>query len=370
MATLTTERRSGKTTGYNVQWYDGKRRITIHLGGKRYTKKTAERFKDIVEALLFYRRNGITTPEKTVEHWLQSAPVELRAKLAKAELLVVDEAKTCQQLWDTFLKFKAAEVKPTTMKVYRDSAANFFKAFSPDESIEKITPERLLEWKIALLETYAESSVAGYIVKLKSVFNWAVKQDWLAKSPAMDIPPGNFVNQANDRIITMEEYGKLLDTCPNQEWRTIIALARIGGLRCPSELQRLRWKDVDWEQNRFLVHSPKTERYAKHSKRLVPLFRELRVELETHFSGNENEFVIHGLRGTAWSLHSPFQAIAEKAGIGTIVRPFDNMRMSRSNEVERRFGSKKESLWIGHSERVMVKHYLELTDEDYAEATC
>jgi len=107
MATLTTERRSGKIAGYNVQWYDGKRRCTIHLGSKTYAKKTAERFKDIVEALLFYRRNGITTPEKSVKHWLHNAPVELRAKLVKAELLVVDEAKTCQQLWDAFLKFKA-----------------------------------------------------------------------------------------------------------------------------------------------------------------------------------------------------------------------------------------------------------------------
>ena len=79
--------RLDKTTGYNVQWYDGKKRQTIHLGGKRYTKKTAERFKDIVEALLFYRRNGITTPKKSVEHWMKNAPVELKAKLAKAELL-------------------------------------------------------------------------------------------------------------------------------------------------------------------------------------------------------------------------------------------------------------------------------------------
>ena len=374
MATLTTERRSGKVAGYNVQWYDGKRRITIHLGGKRYAKKTAERFKDIVEALLFYRRNGITTPEKSVEHWLQNAPVELRAKLAKAELFVVDEAKTCQQLWDAFLKFKAAEVKPTTMKVYRDSAANFFKGFSPDESIDKITPERLLEWKISLLETYAEASVTGYIDKLKSMLNWAVAQDWLAKNPAKSVPSGESTNPENDRIITMVEYAKLLDACPNQEWRVIIALARIGGLRCPSELRQLRWADVDWEGKRFTVHSPKTERYKKHRKRMVPLFRELRVELDKHFSGNENEFVIHGLQGTAWSLHSPFQAISEKAGIGAIIRPFDNMRMSRSNEVDRMFGSKKESLWIGHSERVMIKHYLKLKDEEYAsaaeEATC
>ena len=53
MATLTIDRRSGKIAGYNVQWYEGKRRFTIHLGGKRYAKKTAERLKEIVETLLY-----------------------------------------------------------------------------------------------------------------------------------------------------------------------------------------------------------------------------------------------------------------------------------------------------------------------------
>jgi len=203
------------------------------------------------------------------------------------------------------------------------------------------------------------------------VFAWAEEHDWLHKSPMKNIQTGSFVNRDNDRIISMAEYAKLLDACPNQEWRTLIALARIGGLRCPSELQRLRWSDINWEQNRFLVHSPKTERHKEHQNRIVPLFPELRAELERHFSLVEtkgNEFVIEYYQGISWNLYEPFQAIAKRAGLDTIIRPFDNMRMTRSNEVDRKFGSKKESLWIGHSAKVMIKHYLVLDDEDYSEA--
>jgi integrase len=129
----------------------------------------------------------------------------------------------------------------------------------------------------------------------KMVFNWAVDHDWLTKNPMKKIPNGSFINRENDRIVTMEEYAKLLYACPNQEWRSIIALAKIGGLRCPSELQQLRWSDVDWTGNRFLVRSPKTERHEGHQERLVPLFPELRAELERHYSLDEtkgNEFVI------------------------------------------------------------------------------
>jgi len=169
----------------------------------------------------------------------------------------------------------------------------------------------------------------------------------------------------------MEKYAKLLEACPNQEWRTLIAFARIGGLRCPSELVRLRWTDINWAENRFLVRASKTERYVQHRERVVPLFPVLRTELERHFSSDEakeNEFVIEDVRTASWNLHSPFKTIARRAGLEEIIRPFDNMRMTRSNEVERKFGSKKESLWIGHSERVMVKHYLVMDDNDYAEA--
>ena len=64
----------------------------------------------------------------------------------------------------------------------------------------------------------------------------------------------------------------------------------------------------------------------------------------------------------------PFQTIARRAGLETIVRPFDNMRMSRSNEILARWGQAKESLWIGHSAEVMRDHYLCLSETDFAEA--
>jgi hypothetical protein len=101
------------------------------------------------------------------------------------------------------------------------------------------------------------------------------------------------------------------------------------------------------------------------------LFPALLVELRSHFESDEsegNEFVIQSLWGTSWRLSHQFERIARLAGLGEIKRPFDNMRMSRSNKVRREFGAVKESLWIGHSERTMKKHYLEFSDEEFAEA--
>jgi len=365
MATLSTDRRSGKVAGYNIQWFEGGRRHTIHLGGKQYAKKTAAQLKEIVETLLYNRRNSFM-PDRKLEHWLQNASSDMQAKLANAGLIIVHKAKTCQQLWDSFLKFKETEVKKKTMDGYRECRACFFEMFRPDESIEAVTLERLVEWKVSLLEGYASTSVAGHIKNLKVVLNWATDQEWLTKNPANKLPRGNFRNRDNDRFITMAEYAKLLDACPNQDWRSIIALARIGGLRCPSELRQLRWTDINWSENRFLVRSPKTEHHERHRERLVLLFDELREELEQ--KDKTTEFVVQSFQGKTWKLNSPFQKIAESAGLGKVTCPFVNMRRSRSNEVRRRWGSALESLWIGHSEDTMDKHYLQPLDDDFVVA--
>ena len=51
------------------------------------------------------------------------------------------------------------------------------------------------------------------------------------------------------------------------------------GLRCPSEHLSLKWGDVDWEQNRITISSPKTTHHASGESRVIPLFPELRPHL-------------------------------------------------------------------------------------------
>ena len=59
------------------------------------------------------------------------------------------------------------------------------------------------------------------------------------------------------------------------DFRAIIALSRFAGLRCPSEVLSLKWKNVDRENRRITVISPKTRRYAGGGQRVIPLFIEL-----------------------------------------------------------------------------------------------
>jgi integrase len=77
---------------------------------------------------------------------------------------------------------------------------------------------------------------------------------------------------------------RVIDCCPNGWWKLLVALARFGGLRIPSEAFPLMWADVDWERNRLTVPSPKTEGHGK-PHRVIPLFPLLRPHLEAAFDG-------------------------------------------------------------------------------------
>ena len=372
MATLI-EKKSDKTPGYDIQWYDeNRKRLTIYLGGSRYSKKNAEEVKGIVEILLLHQWRNDSILDKKTTTWLETAPTEILTKLEKVGLISLDKPKTCQELWDSFLIYKA-KMKPATQVIYRTSQQHFFEAFSATGILDEITVERLLEWRQSLSLKYPEATVATVMKTLKTVFNYAVDIGWLQQRPMEKVPLGSFVNRKKDRLITDKEINKLLEASPTQEWRVIIVLARYGGLRCPSELMPLRYSDIDWAKHCFRVRSPKTERHHGHQERLVPLFSEIRKELEQlrlERSPKDDDFVIQGFVGqTKWNLLPPFHRIAQKSGLGKIARPFDNMRMSRSNEIERQFGSLKESLWLGHSERVKKNHYFQLSDVDFSEAT-
>jgi integrase len=116
--------------------------------------------------------------------------------------------------------------------------------------------------------------------------------------------------------VTRKETEACLEAAPDLQWRLIIALARFGGLRTPSELVRLRWTDVLWDKERIVVHSPKTEGYEGKETRVVPLFPELKTLLNEAWEAEaeNSEFVITRYRNDSQNLRTTLLKIIERAG--------------------------------------------------------
>jgi integrase len=124
----------------------------------------------------------------------------------------------------------------------------------------------------------APATIGRNVKRARQYFR-AVRKRLLAENPMQDVKAPAQVNTARAFYVSREATEKIIAACPDAEWRLIVALARYGGLRTPSETFALTWADVDWERNRIRVPSPKTACHAGRESRMLPLFPELRPHL-------------------------------------------------------------------------------------------
>ncbi len=178
-------------------------------------------------------------------------------------------------------------------------------------------------------------------------------------------------NKSRQFFLLREDADKVLAACPDNEWRLIFALARFGGLRTPSETLLLRWDDVDWERGRLLIRSPKTEHHEGKDSRFVPIFPELRPYLDTAWeqAADGAEFVIARRRGSNINLRTQLLRIIPKTGLTAWPKLFQNLRATRETELAETYPLHVVVAWLGNSQLVAAKHYLQVTDEHFAKAT-
>jgi integrase len=147
------------------------------------------------------------------------------------------------------------------------------------------------------------------------------------------------------------------------------ALARYGGLRCPSELVTLKWSDIDRKKGRFVVYETKRKRHVE--TRETPLFPELRPFLEACFRAKDRDAikVVTRVRCTKTNLRTQMERILERAGIKQWPKLFQNLRSTRETElVQQGHPVHVVCTWLGNTPKVAEKHYLQVTDEDFQRA--
>ena len=197
-----------------------------------------------------------------------------------------------------------------------------------------------------------------------------MRQKLLSENPFADVRGGSQENKSREFFITFEMAEKVLDACPDHEWRLIFALSRYGGLRCPSEHMELTWSDVDWANERLTIRSPKTEHHHGRESRQVPLFPELRVYLEAMYDRAKpgTVHIITRYRSKNANLRTQLERIIKRAGLKPWPKLFQNLRSTRQTELLERFPIHVVCQWIGNSALVAQRHYLQVTDAHFAEA--
>jgi integrase len=193
----------------------------------------------------------------------------------------------------------------------------------------------------------------------------------LAESPFAEVKGVNVrANKDREVFITRDIAQQVLDACPDAEWRALFALCRFGGLRCPSEVLSLTCDDIDWVRGRIRVPSPKAEHHEGGASRVIPIFPELRPHLEDAHELAEPgaDYVITRYRQKNINLRTQLQRIIRKAGLEPWEKPFQNLRSTRETELAETFPIHVCCAWLGNSQSVARKHYLQLTDEHFQKA--
>ena len=347
---------------------DGRRR-TIRLG--KVNQHLAETIKVKVEALAAARKAGLPIDNETAA-WLGKIGDDLHAKLAAVGLRQPRTA-ACPTLADFIDQYKAdrGDVGDGTQKCYNGAAGRLFAFFGKDRRLADINPgdaDRFADW-LRGEAGYAQATVAKTVKFSRQVFRRAVRLKIIAENPFDGIKAGSEKNRGRSFFVTPDAARQVIDACPDHEWRLLVALARFGGLRTPSEVLSLTWPDVLWDQDRFRVHSPKTERQGK-PERIVPLFPEPRPYLEEAFELAEPGalYVITRYRDTNCNLRTQLLRIIRKAGLVPWPRLFQNLRASRETELAERFPLRVVTDWSGNTPNVAHDHYLSTTEEHFRRA--
>ncbi len=350
-------------------------RKSIRLG--RANMKQAETVKLRIELLVADKING-SAPDPDMSRWLASIGDDLHAKLAKHGL-VAPRHRVVVPTLAAFLQAYIAgrtDLKPRTVIKFGATRHYLFEFLGADRQLNTITAGDADDWRVFLLgKGMSENTVRKHVQIAKQFFTSAVRRTLIDSNPFADLKSTVRANPEKFHFVSRKDADAIFTACPDSQWKLIFALSRYGGLRCPSEHLELRWSDIDWERGRITVRSPKTEHHEGKASRVIPLFPELRQHLEAVrdevHPGIEVPFsspVITRYRSSNANLRTQLRRIIERAGLKPWPKLFQNLRATRETELAEKFPIQVVCEWIGNSEAVARKHYLQVTDDHYAAA--
>ncbi len=388
MASLSKSKRNGRNY-FRCQFFTDSKRHAVYLGPIK--ESAANKIQAKIGDLETSAKLKIK-PEGSTLEWIQNADWKLIGKLDSLGLMTQvqslifkrrnaesgddDKRPTLLEFCQWYIEQRKSDCEPSTIKKNTASLnqlCDYCRDVESVQTIDDLTAEIAFRYQLHRLKSKAEATVSADVKIAKTAFRYGVKAGIVSSSPFAELKAGSDVNPDGKHILPISDYEKLIDACTDSDWRTIIALARLGGLRCPSELTHLKWTDINWSARTVRVTSPKTKRHGR-AERTFPLFDRLDQALSDHWDlrGESSEFVItqEHLRRPGVSLSERFNEIRKLSGVSRFDSPFRNMRVSAVNDVCRIPGITPKTIsdWFGHDLKTAMKYYNQTTSNDLYQA--
>jgi len=363
-------------------------RKTIRLG--KCSKRDAESIKYRVEGLLASQITGAM--DRDLSLWVAGLHPDLRTKLERVGLLEPLEPEPAKPtvsldaFLTDFLERNGPGKKPATRVVWLQVMTMLREIMPKGIALEDVTAGHAKMFLAKLKERgLASATIHKRVGFARQFFQDAMDWELIEKNPFARVKTQTSSSKSNVEV--PRETIKLVLAHCDTAWATVVGLCRFGGLRCPSEVLSLKWGDVDWENERMAVPEPKVEHHEGRGVRAVPLFPELRPILEAAWNEatdgtsypSPDSYVVNkpayraaAMTEAGWgnsNLRTQFLKVLKLARVTPWARLFHSMRASRQTELEREFPLHVVCAWLGNTEAIAKKHYLLVSDDDFAKAT-
>jgi len=361
--------------GWRVEFtIPGQRRKPLRLG--RISEKAAKEIGRHVERIIEAIRTGLPVASDT-QKWLGELPEVKRHQLIRLGLIRDSGGRAVSTLGGFLTEYlrSRTDIEQSTRTNLETAKRWLIEFFGEQRELDSITAGEADKYRIWLGSEgkQAQNTVKRLCGRAKQFFRAALRQRLVRENPFQDMKHliVGASPKARVRFIDEATVQKVLAACPDAHCRVIFALARYGGMRVPSEIVLLRWADIDWANSRIHVTCQKTKGHEGKEVRMTPLFPEMRRELEAwrREAPKDREFVLKPTVNPKTNLRTRLMKILKRAKIKPWPKLYQNLRSTRSTElIDQGFPAHVVAAWLGHTVKVAVGHYNQVTDEHFRRA--
>ena len=340
---------------WQINFSEGGKQKTLYLG-RDFTSGSADRVSKIVTDILAHRKRGEVLPVDLFRR-IESLPERLRKSFERSGLVGGATSWTLESLLQSFCETKS-HLSQSTRSCYQATRARLSEFFKPECRIDSIAKTDCERFMIYYLASHSACFASREIRRCQSIFRFAIQQDWLAKNPFDKIASRVDVNLDRQFYVDRETIDKVVACCQDDHDRLLLALARFGGLRIPSEIRHLRFSD-------FAGSVIRIHRDTKTGAREVPLFGEIREIFVRLASGKQPSDLVFGNLGF---FRKRIIAAIRASGMEQWAKLFVNLRSSRiTDAVECGYSEKTLDAIFGNTAAVRRIHYIQFRKErEYA----
>ena len=397
MGSISTDKKTGQKRYF---YYDkNEQKCSIWLG--KVSNEISDSFRCYADRIVNAYLMNVAFDAET-SRWLATLSDKYYEKLVvKGFVPPRRKVATLAEIIPLLIKSRAKTVSTQTIEIWEQAERSLYTYFGEDKRVDAITridAESFRSWLVSDGRLDGKGGLKPTTVwkRLQHViafFEAMVKGDEIAKNPFEGLTMSPVVDEDRNHYVDEKFVHQIIEVLPDAEWKLIAALWRFAGFRGSTEPLLLRWQDILWDRDKIIVHAKKTKRYEGKATRMIPIFPELVEPLRAlRRETNENDIYVitknaplclknvmdrSKLDKIKANFGSLFAGYIERAGLKPWPKIVNNLRASFETDLlngkydtpDHRIGIQTVAKWLGHSPKVMLKHYGRVREEDFKQVT-